>query len=415
MFQEILTHLSQNKLRTALTGLSVSMGIFLLIFLLGAGNGLIHAFQSNMGNFATDMVTVYPGYTSKPYDGLAEERDVQLYENDAQQTQEALPRNITASSAQIDIGQVTVSHEGEYAQPQLSGVYPLYASMNRVKLLAGRFINDTDRQERRKVVVITQRIATSLYGGVKEAVGQAIKVNDLSFQVIGVRSNQGDFGNDFLLAPFSTLQTAFARDLTVNQLHFKITGANTDSTAAQFERDVRRSISRRHRFDPTDERAIWVSNHAQGAKEQNTAMGVLHNALWVIGVLTLLSGVVSISNIMLITVKERTHEFGIRKALGARPWSILRSVLAESVIITILSGYVGLVAGIAATEWMAKTSGEQVMEIADQKFYTFLDPTIDLRIAITALIVLIVAGLIAGYFPARRAVKVKPIEALNAK
>ena len=124
---------------------------------------------------------------------------------------------------------------------------------------------------------------------------------------------------------------------------------------------------------------------------------------------------VSISNIMLITVKERTHEFGIRKALGARPWSILRSVMLESVIITILSGYIGLVAGIAATEWMDRKSGEQVMEIMDQKFYTFLDPTIDLRIAISALTVLIIAGLVAGFFPARKAVRVKPIEALNAK
>ena len=415
MFQEILTHLAQNKLRTALTGLSVSVGIFLLIFLLGAGNGLIHAFEANMGNFATDVVEVYPGYTSKPFEGMATDRQVKLYESDATLTQDAFSAQITDAMAVNYLGTTNVSYQGKYTQPSLVAVYPKHAEVKRYKMVHGRFVNDSDLREKRKVIVITQRLADDLFGEAAKAIGQYVKVGKLSFQVIGVRSNQGDFGNDESFIPFSTGQLVFSKDLTVGQLTFRTEGVGTDSAAHQFERDLRRSFSHRHRFEPTDDRALWIHNAAQGAKEQDTAMGMLHKALWVIGILTLLSGVVSISNIMLITVKERTHEFGIRKALGARPWSILRSVLAESILITLLSGYVGLVAGVAATEWMNYTSGQQVMEIADQKFYRFLDPTIDLRIGLTALAVLLIAGLIAGYFPARRAVNVKPIEALNAK
>ncbi len=416
MLQEILSHLSQNKLRTALTGLSVSVGIFLLIFLLGAGNGIIHAFQANSSNFSTDVVEVYPGYTSEAYDGLAKNRAVKLEERDVTLTQAALSENITDASASLSLNHTMRIISGKHqANSWFDGVYPVAAEMNHVVMLAGRFINDLDMTQQRKVVVINSKIAEEFFGTAAAAVGQTVRIDSLSYLIIGVRSNKGDFGQARCYIPFTTMRTAYGLGTTVNQLNLRTVGVSADSAAAQFARDVRRSISHRHRFSPTDENALWIHNTAQGAKEQDTAMSILRNALWVIGLLTLLSGVASISNIMLITVKERTHEFGIRKALGARPWSILRSVMAESVIITLLSGYVGLVAGIAATEWMARMGGEKVMEIADQKFYTFLDPTIDLNVAFSALTVLIIAGLIAGFFPARKAVKVKPIEALNAK
>lgn len=416
MFQEILTHLNQNKLRTALTGLSVSVGIFLLIFLLGAGNGLIHAFQANGSNFATDVVEVFPGYTSKPYDGLAKDRSVKLDDRDVRLTRTALPGNIIEATAKISLKQTMRIISGEHqVSSWFEGVYPLAVEMGHVKMLAGRFINDLDMKQCRKVVVITNKVAEDFFGSSEAAIDKMVRVDSLSYRIIGVRSNKGDWGQARSYIPFTTLRTAYNTGINIDELNLRTTGVATDSAAAQFSRDIRRSISRRHRFSPTDENALWINNTAQGAKEQDTTIGILRNALWIIGLLTLLSGVVSISNIMLITVKERTHEFGIRKALGARPWSILRSVMLESVIITILSGYIGLVAGIAATEWMDRKSGEQVMEIMDQKFYTFLDPTIDLRIAISALTVLIIAGLVAGFFPARKAVRVKPIEALNAK
>lgn len=417
MFQEILTHLSQNKLRTALTGLSVSMGIFLLIFLLGAGNGLIHAFQQNSSGFANDIVQLWPGYTSKAYDGLPEGRSVRFNKRDITQTAIAFPHNITAGAATFYGKESTFRYAGQRTRSDLLGVYPVAQDMEKINIIAGRFINDIDMKEQRKSIVIADKTALELFPSVHAAIGKDISVDALNFRVVGVRSNRASFGNTpQSYIPFTTMSTTYAMSTeNLGKISFRVKNIATDSLSQKFERDVRRSIARRHRFDPTDENAIWLNNAAQGAKESNTTMIILNRALWVIGLLTLLSGVVSISNIMLITVKERTHEFGIRKALGARPWSILRSVLLESIIVTLLSGYFGLVVGIAATEWMGYVSGKQIVDLGDMKFYTFLDPTVDLGTAIAALVVLIIAGLIAGFFPARKAVKVKPIEALNAK
>lgn len=416
MFQEIFSHLWENKLRTALTGLSVSVGIFLLIVLLGAGNGLIHAFESNMGQFATDVVSVWPGYMSQAYDGLPEGRGVTLDKRDLASTSAAFPQRVKGAVAKNSLNStLNLHYKDQRTTLWLSGVYPEELYISRPQILAGRFINDIDLRESRKSLVITEKMAQTIFGSSMAALNKEVRLDSVVYRIVGVKSNQGDFGTPTCYTAFSTLNTIYNKGLNIEEMKILTRGIEQTEAAKAFESDLRRSVARRHRFAPTDEKALWIDNAAEGAKERDMAMSILRQALWFIGLLTLLSGVVSISNIMLITVKERTHEFGIRKALGARPWSILRSVLAESIIITLLSGYVGLVAGIAATEWMSKVSGEQVMEIANQRFYTFLNPTVDLGIALTALVVLIVAGLIAGFFPARKAVKVKPIEALNAR
>ena len=195
MFQEILTHLNQNKLRTALTGLSVSVGIFLLIFLLGAGNGLIHAFQANGSNFATDVVEVFPGYTSKPYDGLAKDRSVKLDDRDVRLTRSALPGNITEATAKISLKQTMRIISGEHqVNSWFEGVYPLAVEMGHVKMLAGRFINDLDMKQCRKVVVITNKVAEDFFGSSEAAIGKMVRVDSLSYRIIGVRSNKGDWG-----------------------------------------------------------------------------------------------------------------------------------------------------------------------------------------------------------------------------
>lgn len=415
MFQEIFTHLFQNKLRTALTGLSVSVGIFLLIFLLGAGNGLIHAFETNAGRFATDVVNVYPGYMSEAFRGWGEGRNITLDQRDVDQTPLALPHNILEGIPYVWVGQTVVSRLDKSVEPSLQGVHPRYAVFEKYEMVAGRYINDLDCRERRKSIVLTESSAKELFGTAQQAIGQEVNANQVAYTVVGVRSNRGDFGEGSAHIPYTTARVLFQKGNGVDRVIFRTQGVAEEAASEQFKKDVRRSVGARHEFSPTDERALFIYNSATGARENATAMNLLRTALWVIGLLTLLSGVVSISNIMLITVKERTHEFGIRKALGATPWSILRSVLTESVIITAFFGYIGLVAGIVATEWLSRTSGEMVMEVADSKFYTFLNPTVDLGIALSALMVLVIAGLIAGFFPARKAVKVKPIEALNAK
>ena len=415
MLQEIFSHLAQNKLRTALTGLSVSMGIFLLVFLLGAGNGLIHAFEYNSGRFADDVVSIVPGYASEAYEGFSKWRDVKIDDRDFENTRSATQTQISEAAPRIYLSGLVMVSGKHRLEGSFDGVLPVAAKMERIVLNAGRFINENDLLERRKVMVVSTRMAEDFFGSATSAVGQVVNVDSMAFRIVGVRAKANDMEQTKAQVPFSTLRTAFNKGVSVGAIELRTDAGKNAETMQQLDHNIRQTIGHRHGFNPQDQTTLWIDNRAEGAKERNTATRILRTGLWVVGILTLLSGVVSISNIMLITVKERTREFGIRKALGARPWSILRSVLAESVIITLLSGYVGLVAGIAATEWMNYVSGERVLVIMDSKFYFFLNPTIDLGIAFGALTVLIIAGLIAGFFPARKAVLIKPIVALNSK
>ena len=415
MLQEIFAHLAQNKLRTALTGLSVSMGIFLLVFLLGAGNGLIHAFEYNSGRFADDVVSIVPGYASEAYKGFSKWQDVKMDDRDFENTRSATQTQISEAAPTISLSGLVMVSGKHRLEGSFDGVLPVAAEMERITLNAGRFIDENDLRERRKVMVVSTRMAEDFFGSATSAVGQVVNVDSMAFRIIGVRAKANDMEQTKAQVPFSTLRTAFNKGVSVGSIELRTDAGKNAETMQQLDHNIRQTIGHRHGFNPQDQTTLWIDNRAEGAKERNTATRILRTGLWVVGILTLLSGVVSISNIMLITVKERTREFGIRKALGARPWSILRSVLAESVVITLLSGYVGLVAGIAATEWMNHVSGERVLVIMDSKFYFFLNPTIDLGIAFGALTLLIIAGLIAGFFPARKAVLIKPIVALNSK
>ena len=415
MLQEIFAHLAQNKLRTALTGLSVSMGIFLLVFLLGAGNGLIHAFEYNSGRFADDVVSIVPGYASEAYEGFSKGRDVKIDDRDFENTRSATQTQISEAAPTINLSGLVMVSGKHRLEGSFDGVLPVAAEMQRIVLNAGRFINENDLRERRKVMVVSTRMAEDFFGSATSAVGQVVNVDSMAFRIVGVRAKANDMEQTKAQVPFSTLRTAFKKGVSVGSIELRTDAGKNTETMQLLDHNIRQTIGHRHGFNPQDQTTLWIDNRAEGAKERNTATRILRTSLWVVGILTLLSGVVSISNIMLITVKERTREFGIRKALGARPWSILRSVLTESVIITLLSGYVGLVAGIAATEWMNYVSGKRTLEVMDAKFYLFLNPTIDLNIAFGALSVLIIAGLIAGFFPARKAVLIKPIVALNSK
>ena len=415
MLQEIFAHLAQNKLRTGLTGLSVSTGIFLLVFLLGAGNGLIHAFEYNSSHFADDVVSIVPGYASEAFEGYSKGRDVKIDDRDFENTRSATQTQISEAAPTISLSGLVMVSGKHRLEGSFDGVLPVAAKMERIVLNAGRFIDENDLRERRKVMVVSTRVAEDFFGSATSAVGQVVNVDSMAFRIIGVRAKANDMEQTKAQVPFSTLRAAFNKGVSVGSIELRTDAGKQDETMQQLDQNIRQTIGHRQGFNPEDRTTLWIDNKAEGAKERNTATRILRTGLWVVGILTLLSGVVSISNIMLITVKERTREFGIRKALGARPWSILRSVLAESIVITLLSGYVGLVAGIAATEWMNHVSGERVLVIMDSKFYFFLNPTIDLGIAFGALTLLIIAGLIAGFFPARKAVLIKPIVALNSK
>ena len=416
LWQEIYGTIKRNKLRTFLTGFAVAWGIFMLIVLLGAGNGLIHAFEENSGERALNSIRVYGGWTTKPYDGLKEGRSIDLDNRDLEDTEAFFTDRVEGAGATLYQAATDISYGPEYVNLSLNGVHPNYVEVEAVKVVEGRFINQTDIRERRKSIVLHRKSADVLFGKTHtEPLGRFVNAGGVAYQVVGIYDDEGSSEPNSAFIPFSTLQTIYNKGNRLNSIIFTTKGLTTEASNEQFEADYRRVIGTNHRFDPTDDGAIWLWNRFTSYLQAMAAMGILRTAIWVIGIFTLLSGIVGVSNIMLITVRERTHEFGIRKALGAKPRSILWLIIVESVVITTLFGYVGMVAGIGATEWMDAAFGSQTVDAGMFEAKMFSNPTVDLGIAVQATVTLIVAGTLAGLFPARKATRIRPIEALRAE
>lgn len=412
MLQEILGTVMRNKLRTVLTGLSVAWGIFILIVLLGAGNGLIHAFELNSGNVVMNSVKVYPGTTTKPWQGMQEGRNVELEQEDCRLTAVRFPDNIMEVGATVSQNAVDITYGKDHVSITLEGVMPSLVQIEGIKLVEGRFINQLDMQENRKVMVLHKKTVEMLFPR-ESALGKMIKVNGLAFKVVGIYDDQ-NFFSPSVYVPYNTLSLLYAKGNLVDNLMFTTRGLTDEKTNERFEDDFRTMLAHRHQFDASDNGAVWIWNRFTQYLQQQQATSILHIAIWVIGIFTLISGIVGVSNIMLITVRERTHEFGIRKALGASPFSILRLIIAESVLITTFFGYVGMVAGILATEYMDRLFGQQTVDAGVFSATVFHNPTVDISVAIQATLALIIAGTSAGFFPARKAVMIRPIEALRA-
>ncbi|WP_321479087.1 ABC transporter permease [uncultured Bacteroides sp.] len=415
IWQEIYGTIRRNKLRTFLTGFAVAWGIFMLIVLLGAGNGLIHAFDESSSSMAMNSIKIYPGATTKSFDGLQVGRRIQLDNKDLGITTRKFSKNVISAGATVRQSSVTLSRGSEYVSMTLNGVFPNYTEVEPVKSTEGRFINELDIKERRKVIVLHTKTAKVLFPKGEDPIGKFVIGNGTAYQVIGLYADQGDRDAREAYLPFSTLQTIYNKGDKINNLIFTTKGLETEKLNESFEKQYRKAIGSHHRFDPLDKSAIWIWNRLTNYLQQQTASSILRTAIWIIGIFTLLSGIVGVSNIMLITVKERTREFGIRKALGAKPSSILWLIIVESVVITTIFGYIGMVAGIGATEYMNAVSGSQVMDIGIAQETVFLNPTVDVKIAIQATLTLIIAGTLAGFFPARKAVSIRPIEALRAE
>ncbi len=414
---EIWATARRNKLRTTLTGFAVAWGIFMLIFLLGAGNGLINATQQNSNRYLNTSMVIFGGQTSKAHKGLKEGRRIELNDRDMDITQERFSDNVEEVGAELDHGNTTMSHGKEYTAANISGVYPNDYIINKRDMIYGRFINKIDIRDRRKSIVISDDMAKELSptGNVADMLGQIVRMEDLAFHIVGIyQVDKSMMGTDAFI-PFTTYRTIYNVGDKTGNIVFSFKGLETELQNEAFEQRYRANLNGNHGAAPDDEEAVWIWNRFTQAMQMNTGMGMLRTALWIVGIFTLLSGIVGVSNIMLITVKERTHEFGIRKAIGATPWSILRLIIIESIIITTFFGYIGMVLGIAANEYMNATIGN--MKIDSGMFTTtmFVNPTVGFDVCINATLLMVVAGTIAGLIPARKAARVRPIEALRAE
>ena len=421
LLNEIWQTARRNKLRTSLTGFAVAWGIFMLIVLLGAGNGLINANIKQSDRFLSSSMVVFGGWTSKPYQGLKEGRDIRLHESDMEITAKEFSKNVDEVGAQYNTS-ATISLGQQYISTSISGVYPNHTKINKVEMLHGRFINEIDVKESRKVLVVGNKQAKELLNSqftmhdaqLASLIGQFVNVGTLAFKVVGIYKEQEN-GRSDAFSSYTAIKRIFGANTDdAGRIEFTFHGLPTEKTNEDFERDYRHRLNAEHQAHPEDEDAVWLWNRFTQNLQMEQGIGIIRTALWIVGLFTLLSGIVGVSNIMLITVKERTHEFGIRKAIGAKPWSILRLIIVESVIITTIFGYIGMLLGIFANEYMDATIGHETIDTGLFKATMFLDPTVGLDVCIEATMVMIIAGTIAGLIPAFKASRIRPIEALRA-
>ncbi len=417
LIHEIGSTLRTNKLRTALTGFAVSWGIFLLIALLGAGNGLMNSFMGNMEDYISQSVTVEGWRTSKPYAGYKEGRSIQLDQGDVNYTAgsrwEGVVENVSVSTSRTS---VTFTLDGNSVGGALSGVMPDHGQQAKLRMSAGRFLNANDLQERRKVVVLSTAQAKELSPGNPEAlVGRWVNAGKVSLRVVGLYNTDESSFTRGCFIPYSTYKGLYDPSDKIASITFTVNGPRNLEEHKAFETSYTQGLKARHDIAPDDNRGLWVENGYTQNLQMTKAMRMIRTALWILGILTLVSGIVGVSNIMLITVKERTHEFGIRKAIGARPREILKLIIAESITITAAFGYVGMFLGMVACEVMDKTVAQKAVTIGEESIQMLVNPSVGLNVALEATLLLIIAGTLAGAIPAWKAAKVKPIEALRAE
>ena len=416
LIKEIWSTSKRNKLRTSLTGFAVAWGIFMLIFLLGAGNGLINAQLQQSTRFLANSMRVFPGETSKAYKGLKEGRSITLNDRDILISNKTYGQYVDDVGGRLEQYNLNINYGDNYVASQsLVGVAPTHPKIDKTELIAGRFINEIDMKEQRKNVVLSRSQAKELCKDYRSLVGKNVKISNLNFQVVGIYKDDESRNNTEAFIAYSTIKTIYAKGDDAGSLEFTIKNLKTKEDNKQFEKNYRASINNNHQAAPDDERTIWLWNRYMDNIQMNQGIAIMQTALWIVGLFTLLSGIVGVSNIMLITVKERTREFGVRKAIGAKPWSILKLIITESIIITSFFGYIGMVCGVAANEIMDATIGHTTIDTGLFKAAMFVNPTVGIGTCIGATITIVIAGTIAGLIPAIKAARIRPIEALRAE
>lgn len=398
---EISQTLRNNRTRTMLTGISVAWGIFMLILLVSIGRGVVNGFNGRAT--LSNTASIYPGRTSQAHNGYPVGRVIELVPEDVE---------LLLKDENVPVDEVTaefydwgskISSNIDYITG-MCGVYPGFLKDYKLNIISGRSINDYDVKLNRKVIILSEKNAARLFGSKEKALGQTVSAMDLSWKVVGIYSH--DWRRDSYV-PASTLMTVKAGKPHLDKLAVTLKDAKNEEDAKNATEAIRTSLAVAHNFSTNDKSAIYIWDKLTSYLEGRKAMSILQTALWLIGLLSLVSGIVGVSNIMFVSVRERTHEIGIRRAIGAKPRNILWQVVMESVSITTLFGYIGIVLGMAVMQLVSHliegTAAGEAIE----------NPTVDLSMAFEVTLVLIAAGALAGMFPALKALKVKPVEALR--
>ena len=406
-WQEIFEAISKNRLRTFLTGVSVASGIFILVILLGAGKGLQNGIEKQFERDAAGLIEVWSGTTTKEYKGLNPGRQIQYRDADYKQSVQKFDDKLDIRASSYNYWGAPFSYGKESGSYQYRGVTPEYDKVENLKIVQGRYVNDNDIANNEKVACIGMKVKTDLFKD-KDPMGKEIIINGINFKVVGVFTDPGGEREEArAYLPLTTVQRAFGNGDKISNLFFTMKKTNDyDEALAQsekFTQDLKNLLKSRNMVAPDDDGGVGVYNSVKDAKQFYDLNLYIRLFFWWVGICTIIAGVVGVSNIMLIIVKERTKEIGIRKALGASPFSIISMILHESIFITTIAGFVGLLASLLLLEFV----GPMV-----QSEY-FQNPQVDFNVALTTLALLVFAGGMAGFFPAYRAAKIKPIVALR--
>jgi putative ABC transport system permease protein len=401
-WHEMFYTLSKNKLRTGLSGFTVALGIFIFVILFGFGNGLKNTFQEFFLDDATNTIWLYPGQTEKPYRGFKAKRRIIFRNDDLTDIQQNFGFYLEYITPRISRGAL-VKHGMESNNYTVRGVAPGHQYAEKTIITQGRYINETDLSERTKFATIGRLVEQDLFKGMS-GLGKDINVGGVSFKVVGVyRDEGGDNEERLIYIPYTTRQQLEKSNDRIDQIILAFRPELGYAGAVDFENKLNAFMRKKHFIAPNDQRGIFIRNRTADFKESQQFASILQLIVTFVGLGTLLAGIIGISNIMVYVVKERTKELGIRKAIGATPKSVVGMILHESVFITTVAGYVGLLVGVGTLALI----GESLED------YFIIDPYIGTNTAIAATITLIIFGAIAGYIPARRAAKIKPIIALR--
>lgn len=401
-WQEIFETISKNKLRTILTGFSVAWGIFMLIVLLGSGYGLENGVRKQFEGDAVNYISINGGVTSKAYKGMKPGRFIQLKNEDHDILADL--SFVDKSSSRSRLFQInTINYKNEYGTFEVFAISPDYKYVEALKMTTGRFLNQNDQNENRKVAALGRLVFEALFKN-ESPIDKYVNIGSVPFKVIGVFDDPGS-DRDLLRVyiPTSTGQKVFGMGENINSIQLMLDDASIEQSQ-QTAAEIKDALATKYKFDPQDTRALFIFNSIENYERFMNLFAGIRLFIWFIGIGTIIAGIVGVSNIMMIVVKERTKEIGIRKALGATPWSIISLILQESILITAFAGYIGLVLGVGLLELAAANlSGIDY----------FANPEVNIEIALGATLILIISGALAGFVPARKAASVKPIVALR--